>query len=38
MTVTAAPVWVRWRTCLDEREDHHPAPARRPQLDGANVG
>jgi hypothetical protein len=38
LLLTMALVWVRWRTCLDEREDRHPARAARPQLDGANAG
>jgi hypothetical protein len=38
LLLTAALVWVRWKTCLDEREDRRSARAARPQLDGANAG
>jgi hypothetical protein len=38
LLLTAALVWVRWRTCLDERDDRRPAVAARPQLDSAKAG
>jgi hypothetical protein len=38
LLLTMALVWVRWRICLDEREDRHRARVARPQLDGANAG
>ncbi|HWD42167.1 MAG TPA: hypothetical protein VHM23_00340 [Actinomycetota bacterium] len=38
LLLTAALVWVRWRTCLDERDDRRPAVATRPQLDSAKAG
>jgi predicted membrane metal-binding protein len=38
LLLTAALVWVRWRTCLDERDDRRPAVAAHPQLDSAKAG
>jgi hypothetical protein len=38
LLLTAALVWVRWRTCLDQRDARRPAVATRPQLDSAKAG